>query len=226
VRASPASVPLSNNVNNPSGFVRDSVGGGIVFPPTPPPEDGDKYISSSPPIVYPVTSLPQPIPIKSVPTHPLGQAYATPPLTPDDSTEPASHAHALSQEEDDALAFLSTLFPADAAQALPHAQKVSISAAEMGASFEGVVLDLPGDEGRTFYVDGSSAATVNLRESIVALLDLADEQLDCGALIIALDRSSPALSELLHALMYVGGSVVTKPIFPVNPAFVLVGLEI
>jgi hypothetical protein len=58
------------------------------------------------------------------------------------------------------------------------------------------------------------------------LLDLADEQLDCSALIIALDRSSPALGELLHALMYVGGSVVTKPVFPINSAYVLVGLEI
>jgi hypothetical protein len=218
-----------NNVNKPSVLARDNLGGGIVFPPTPPPEEGEKHISSSssPPFVFPVTSLPQPIPIKSAPTHSLESAYATPPLTPDDSAEPESDARASSQhEENDALAFLTTLFPRDAAQALPYAQKVSISAPDMNASFEGVVLDLPGDEGRTFYVDGSSAATVNLRESIVALLDLADEQLDCGALIIALDRSSPALSELLHALMYVGGSVVTRPAFPVNSAFVLVGLEI
>jgi hypothetical protein len=61
--------------------------------------------------------------------------------------------------------------------------------------------------------------------SIVALLDLADEQLACTALVIALDRSSPALGELLHSLMYVGGTVVTKPPFPINSAFVLVGLE-
>jgi hypothetical protein len=57
-------------------------------------------------------------------------------------------------------------------------------------------------------------------------MDLADEQLECSALIIALERSSPALGDLLHALMYVGGTVVTKPPFEVDPAFVLVGLEI
>lgn len=62
--------------------------------------------------------------------------------------------------------------------------------------------------------------------SIVALLDLASENLDCNALVIVLERSAPNLGELLHSLMYVGGSVVTKPPFVVDPAFVLVGLEI
>jgi hypothetical protein len=199
---------------------------GIVYPPTPPPEDGS--LSSPSPfapnsIAAAAPSLSQPIPIKTTTTtsKSLGHAYHTPPLTPDEDD-----ASVQAPAPNDALAFLTALFPRDAAKALPHAQKVSISAPEMGASFEGVVLDLPGDDGRTFYVNGSSAATVNLRESIVALLDLADEQLDCSALIIALDRSSPALGELLHALMYVGGSVVTKPVFPTNSAYVLVGLEI
>ena len=62
--------------------------------------------------------------------------------------------------------------------------------------------------------------------SIVALLDLADEQLDCAALVIALEKSTEGLGGILHSLMYVGGSVVTKPAFQVDPAYVLVGLEI
>lgn len=62
--------------------------------------------------------------------------------------------------------------------------------------------------------------------SVVALLDLAADNLDCGALVIVLERSAPNLGELLHSLMYVGGSVVTKPPFFVDPAFILVGLEI
>ena len=62
--------------------------------------------------------------------------------------------------------------------------------------------------------------------SIVALLDLADEQLECNALVIALERSSPVLGDLLHSLMYVGGTVVTKPPAPANPGYVLVGMEI
>ena len=77
--------------------------------------------------------------------------------------------------------------------------------------------------------------------SIVALLDLADEKFGCSAFVMALDRSSPALGtwshstasdltkglgDLLHSLMYVGGTVVTSPPFSVDPAYVLVGLEI
>jgi hypothetical protein len=62
--------------------------------------------------------------------------------------------------------------------------------------------------------------------SIVALLDLADDSLQCSALVIALERSSPALGDVLHSLMYVGGTVVTKSPFQVDSAFVLVGMEI
>jgi hypothetical protein len=57
-------------------------------------------------------------------------------------------------------------------------------------------------------------------------LDLADEKLGCQALMIVLERTAPHLGDILHSLMYVGGSVVKEPPFPVNPAFILVGLEI
>ena len=62
--------------------------------------------------------------------------------------------------------------------------------------------------------------------SIVALLDLAGEHLQCSVLVIALDKSSSGLGELLHSLLYVGGNVVTKPLFQVDPALLLIGLEI
>jgi hypothetical protein len=144
----------------------------IVFPPTPPPEDGT--LSSTPPFAHPTiihdtivttagTTLPQPIPIKSKQAN-FGNVYATPPFTPDDDplSSPTPKPH--TEESNDALAFLTMLFPRHGASALPYAQKVSISAPGTSGSFDGVVLDLPGDQGRTFYVDGSSAATVNLRE--------------------------------------------------------------
>jgi len=125
----------------------------------------------------------------------------------------------------DALDFLLTVFPRDGLNALPFARSVAISAPGMGAAFDGVVLELPG-KAKTLYVDGKSAESVSLRESIVALLDLADGSLQCSALVITLERSSPALGDLLHSLMYVGGTVVTKPPFQLNPAYVLVGMEI
>jgi len=162
-----------------------------------------------------------PQPIRGAPrAESFSHGLATPPLTPDDFNEDVSV-----KSNDDALELLTTLFPNHAMMTLPYAKSVSISSPEMGTSFDGVVLELPGGP-KTFYVDGKSAEIVNLRESIVALLDLADEHLQCSALVIALEKDSPALSGLLHALMYVGGTVVTKPDFPVHPAYVLVGLEI
>ncbi|KAK7472642.1 hypothetical protein VKT23_000755 [Stygiomarasmius scandens] len=118
-----------------------------------------------------------------------------------------------------------TLFPRHGLDMLPHAKSISISSPNMNASFEGMVLDLPGKP-KTLYVDAKSAQAVSLRESVVALLDLADEHLGCSALVLVLERSSPYLGQLLHSLMYVGGTVVTKPPFPIDPAFVLVGMEI
>jgi len=163
---------------------------------------------------------PQPIPGAAPRSNGYTHGLATPPLTPDDSIEDVSiHSN------DDALDLLTTLFPNHGTTALEYARSVSVSSVEMGISFDGVVLELPGKP-KTFYVDCKSAEVVNLREGIVALLDLADEHLQCSALVIALEKASPALSNLLHSLMYVGGTVVTKPDFPVDPAFVLVGLEI
>jgi len=184
----------------------------LVYPHTPPTSAGD--------VPFPPSSM-GPQHIRGAPrAESFSHGLATPPLTPDDFNEDVSV-----KSNDDALELLTTLFPNHAMMVLPYAKSVSISSPEMGTSFDGVVLELPGGP-KTFYVDGKSAEIVNLRESIVALLDLADEHLQCSALVIALEKDSPALSGLLHALMYVGGTVVTKPDFPVHPAYVLVGLEI
>ncbi|KAI0356236.1 hypothetical protein OH77DRAFT_1478325 [Trametes cingulata] len=190
------------------------------FPPTPPPEDSPLGFSPELPLAgLPNASAPRAIPEAHQPVPDI----ATPPLTPDDAPEEGSGSlSALGAKQS---AFLSALFPRNALSAAPYAKSVSISTPGVGTTFEGVVLSLPGTP-KTFYVDGKCAADVNLRESIVALLDLADEQLECNALVIALERSSPVLGDLLHSLMYVGGTVVTKPPFPVDPAYVLVGLEI
>jgi hypothetical protein len=122
-----------------------------------------------------------------------------------------------------ALDLLRQLFPRDAMRALPYARSVKISSPGLGTVWDGVVLDLNGK--KTLYVNGKGAEHIQLRESIVALLDLADEQFGCSAFVIALDRSSPALGDLVHSLMYVSGTIVTQPPFPVDKAYVLVGIE-
>ncbi|KAH9940492.1 ornithine decarboxylase antizyme-domain-containing protein [Epithele typhae] len=191
------------------------------LPPTPPPDE-TSALGHSPEFSYaalPTVSAPRAIPVPHFPPSDL----ATPPLTPDDGSVGAGGSLAALGAKHSA--FIGQVFPRNALSAAPYAKSVSISTPGTGDQFDGVVLSLP-DHPKTFYVDGKCAATVNLRESIVALLDLADEQLECNALVIALERSSPILGDLLHSLMYVGGAVVTKPPFPVDSSYVLVGMEI
>ncbi|KAG1760497.1 ornithine decarboxylase antizyme-domain-containing protein [Suillus occidentalis] len=169
---------------------------------------------------YPSAVPPRDIPIRANSPYDI----ATPPLTPDDD-EDCYATGIITKHSKDALDLLLAIFPRDGLSLLPYAKSVVVAAPNMGASFDGVVLELPGRP-KTLYVDGKNAQAVSLRESIVALLDLADEQLQCSALVIAFNKVSHGLSELLHSLMYVGGSVVTKPPFQVDPAYILVGVEI
>jgi hypothetical protein len=195
----------------------------IQYPPTPPPEQGSpdftpRFNLSPPP--------PSVSPKEIVHKQPNGFGLDTPPLSLEDSENVGGGVSAISAKQTKAtLDFFATLFPRNALSAMPHAQGVSVSSPNLGTVFDGVILDLPGKP-KTLYIDGKNAQHINLRESIVALLDLADEQLDCAALVIALEKSTEGLGDLLHSLMYVGGSVVTKPPFQVDPTYVLVGLEI
>jgi len=215
---SPSSSPSSAYSSlSSSSYDTDYFQKSIVFPPTPPPENSlDPFDQEHHQFHAPSATSPKDIKQKNS----FGTGLQTPPMTPEEDVEGVSAISARQTNE-----FLTTLFPRSGLSALPHAKGVSVSAPNLGTVFDGVVLELPGKP-KTFYVDGKNAAEINLRESIVALLDLADEQLECTALVIALERSSPGLGDLLHSLMYVGGTVVTKPPFQADPAYVLVGLEI
>jgi hypothetical protein len=167
----------------------------------------------------------------------------TPPQTPEDARSPNEFMNPT------ALEVLATLFPnSDAARAtLPYAKALRITSRQgvtpEASTWDGVVLSLPGQE-RTLYVIGRGAEALMLRESVTALLDLADEHLECTAFVIALEKNTPGLGryfvlsltimvyscrvsgELVHALTYLSGQIVTKPPFVANPAYVLVGIEL
>lgn len=216
-RNSPSSSPSSDYSSLASSYDTDYFQKSIVFPPTPPPENSiDLFDHQQRQLHAPSAASPKDIKLKDS----FGTGLQTPPMTPEEDAEGVDAISARQTNE-----FLTTLFPRSGISALPHAKGVAVSSPNLGTVFDGVVLELPGKP-KTLYVDGKNAAEINLRESIVALLDLADEQLECTALVIALERSSPGLGNLLHSLMYVGGTVVTKPPLQVDPAYVLVGLEI
>jgi len=123
----------------------------LVYPPTPPTSTADV-------VAFPRSSVgPQPI-LGATRAQNVSHGLATPPLTPDDSIDDVSV-----NSNDDALELLTTLSPDHALKVLPYAKSVSISSPEMGTSFDGVVLELPGAP-KTFYVDGKSAEVVDLRE--------------------------------------------------------------
>ncbi|KAJ6586831.1 ornithine decarboxylase antizyme-domain-containing protein [Mycena vulgaris] len=228
---------------HPSLIVCSSGGFDVPKPKCPPDRGSSDCVTGSPASFSPASnspyfpnyyhsptpsfapSNPRPIPGSRTSSGASNSDLATPPLTPDNGSDFSGSPDISDKNQKDALDFLLTIFPRHGFGALAYSKSVSIAAPNMGAAFDGVVLQLPGKP-KTLYVDGKSAQSVSIRESIVALLDLADESLECSALVMVLERSSPSLGKILHSLMYVGGTVVTKPPFEVDPAFVLVGLEI
>ncbi|KIJ18669.1 hypothetical protein PAXINDRAFT_71204, partial [Paxillus involutus ATCC 200175] len=106
------------------------------------------------------------------------------------------------------------IFPRNGLSILPFAQSVVVSAPNMGASFDGVVLELP-NKPKTLYVDGKNAPAVSLRESIVALLDLADEQLQCSGGYAG--GSSSWVVEPPHNTLANARRIFIKPAMVVTP---------
>jgi hypothetical protein len=87
-------------------------------------------------------------------------------LTPDSDDDDDIASGNDRQECKDALDFLLTIFPRDGLDALPYAKSVAISAPNMGATFDGVVLEMPGKP-KALYVDGKAAQSVSLRERCI-----------------------------------------------------------
>jgi len=215
----PAQIPWSANAVLPPSL------SGAHRPP--PPFEAARHGSRPTHIPNNYPNYPGPIPINGVPPqYGYGQAPSIPPPhIPQAGMGNDGRANTRSRKKKDALDFLLTIFPSDGFSALQFARSVAISAPNMAATFDGVVLELPGKP-KTLYVDGKGAEAVSLRESIMTLLDLADDALECQALVIVLERSSPALNQVMRSLMRVGGTVVKKPPFNVDAAYILVGISI
>ncbi|PVG00325.1 hypothetical protein CPB86DRAFT_782652 [Serendipita vermifera] len=165
---------------------------------------------------YPSPSTPPSAPIHFVkPRQSSNNQLATPPLTPENSIaipHPKKHS-----------ALAETLFVENTNTITKFCAPLQI--VSNNTAWDAFVLDLP-NRPKTLYVDGQAVRLTDLRESVVALLDLADEQLECSSVIFALPRSAEGLDDLIHSLMYVGGQLVTRPWFKTNTAYLLMGLEI
>jgi len=82
---------------------------------------------------------------------------------------------------------------------------------------------------RTLYAKGASEQ-MNLRENVVQLLDLADEEFGCDQVVVVLEKEDADFAVLLHSLMYVGGVVIppesNSPLGQVSSSYILVGIDI
>jgi hypothetical protein len=98
------------------------------------------------------------------------------------------------------------------------------------------VLHVPALQTKTLYVSPKELEGLD-STTLVELLEIADEDLGCSGVVICLERKSNGaknadhdmLAETLHALMYVGGSIVAPDSGLVkydSDKFILVGLDL
>ena len=122
---------------------------------------------------------------------------------------------------------LADVFPSHASVHQLPAQSVDLSDL-VGAGWQGAAVDNPVAGTRTLYVGGGELSDVELRESIIAVLERAEEELGCSGVVLALERGTQDLSNVVHQLMYLGCTVVSdheQTGLP-NSEYILLGMDV
>jgi len=182
----------------------------MIYPPSPPssaPSSPDSAIRIKPTYNFPAgLSIAPPTAIKPL-------------LTPRHSTDSATGLFTVPTKP----TVLATVFPDNSpVQGLPCE---TISLTSLSPSWTGAVLENPAMGTRTLFVVGGSYEDVNLRDSVCGVLEMAENDLGCNGVVMCLEKNTPDLDQLLHSLMYVGGTI-TKGVYDPNPAYILVGLDV
>lgn len=111
---------------------------------------------------------------------------------------------------------------------VPVEMNVQIKSRQFDCTWDGAVVGLDGV--RTLFLRGGNWDMVDLRESIVAVYELAEEHLHCQSLVICLDRlemGQKITTELLHSFVYVGFEMLDQKVLQHNAErFTLVGAEL
>ncbi|GAA5963759.1 hypothetical protein JCM21900_000821 [Sporobolomyces salmonicolor] len=125
---------------------------------------------------------------------------------------------------------LQTVFPASSSiHALPSFA-VDLTSV-LGNGWKGVVVDHPLLGTRTLYVGGGKFEDVELRDSVCAVLDQAEEEWGASGVVLCLEKGNnkDQLGMLVHQLMYIGCTVVNNQddngMSP-NPAYLLLGMDL
>ncbi|ORY89824.1 hypothetical protein BCR35DRAFT_159726 [Leucosporidium creatinivorum] len=206
---SPSSPTSTSSITPPPAYH-------ALYPPSPPASP--PTLASSGASIRSTTSS-----TKSTYINPLQSALSSPstPIKPLLTPRSSHDGPSVDQEQDSNI--LSTIFPSTSPLHQLPATKVDL--AEIVPTWHGAVLENPGMGTRTLYVEGGSYEDVNMRESVCGVLEMAEEKLGCTGVVMVLEKNSADISELIHQLLYVGGTITSSPFAP-NPAYILVALDL
>ncbi|KAF9425361.1 hypothetical protein BGZ94_007597 [Podila epigama] len=77
------------------------------------------------------------------------------------------------------------------------------------------------------FLKGDGWDDMSIRESVVAALDLAEEQLGCHTVYLCLEKTNPILASLVRTLMYVGFEMVHPSVLAnADPKYLVLGMEL
>ncbi|WAQ90271.1 hypothetical protein PtA15_12A259 [Puccinia triticina] len=158
--------------------------------------------------------------------HPVysGRPNPTPLLTPCSSFDSLSLNSALSTRHS-TPAILTTIFP----EGIPDVQAIHDISTQLPNALKGAIVDRPSGV-RSLYIQGLPSSVSfdhPVRDIVVRVLDLADEEVEADQVLFALEKDHESFRELLQGLLYVGGVVVKNTQHqPVNSRFILVGIEV
>lgn len=147
----------------------------------------------------------------------------SPLLTPCSSSDSLSLSSTQSIRHD-TPAVLQTIFP----NGILDVEVVHDISAQLPHGLKGVIVDRQSGI-RSVYILGLGSVTVDqpIRDIVIRVLDLADEEVEADQVIFALEKQHDRLRELLQGLLYVGGVVVKNDHHEaVNNGLVLVGIEV
>ncbi|KAF9212908.1 hypothetical protein BGZ59_006160 [Podila verticillata] len=80
---------------------------------------------------------------------------------------------------------------------------------------------------KCLFLKGDGWDNTSIRESVVAALDLAEEQLGCHTVYLCLEKSNPSLAGLVRTLMYAGFEMVHPGVLQnADPKYLALGMEL
>ncbi|ORZ26954.1 hypothetical protein BCR41DRAFT_419384 [Lobosporangium transversale] len=80
---------------------------------------------------------------------------------------------------------------------------------------------------KALFLKGNGWDDMDIRESVVAALELADEQLGCEKVYLCLEKSNPDLANLVRTLLYASFEVVHPGVLAnADPKYLVLGMEL